>query len=311
MKLRHHLEGGPLHDGPVVLALGMFDGVHRGHAALLEAARREAERLGGEAWVLTFTDHPRRILAPGQAPTLLTSPGRKMELLDAHGIHGCLLLDFSEALSVVEPEDFLDALPRQLGDLRCLIVGSNWRFGHRARGDAALLRDRGERLGIEIRIPDAVTWDGDLISSTRIRGAIAEGDIEAAAAMLGRHPDYRGPVVHGAKRGRKLGFPTANLDLPDVLIPPPGIYAGWAILREIRHGAAIYLPRLPAEHRAAVEVHLLDLEQDLYGQNLQIEFFRRMRDDNQRFDREGDLIDRIRRDVDDIRMVLHEASRHG
>ena len=298
--------------GPVVLAAGMFDGVHLGHIALLAEARRRAIALGGEAWVLTFADHPQRTLAPDRAPPLLTTPEQKCALLAQHGMAGCLLLPFTKTLSRIEPEAFISLLQDSIPSLRGLVVGENWRFGHRARGDVQLLRKLGHQLGLEIIVPESVTWQGAVISSTRIREAIAQGNMADARAMLGRRPDYVGEVVHGLKRGRKLGFPTANLDLHGILLPAPGIYAGWAMVEDSgRQPAAVYCPQAGREHPAAIEVHLLDGAPDLYGKTLRLELVCRLREDTMRFDCEADLREQIRQDVQCVRRTLEQETDHA
>lgn len=298
--------------GPVILAAGMFDGVHLGHIALLAEARRRASALEGEAWVLTFADHPQRTLAPDRAPPLLTTPEQKCVLLAQHGMAGCLMLPFTEALSRIEPEAFIRRLQESTPALHGLVVGDNWRFGHRARGDVQLLRRLGRPLGLEIIVPESVTWQGTVISSTRIREAITQGRMDDARAMLGRRPDYMGQVVHGLKRGRKLGFPTANLDLHGILLPAPGIYAGWAAVEDSgRQPAAVYCPQEGREHPAAIEVHLLDGAPDLYGKTLRVELVRRLREDTMRFDREEDLREQIRQDVECVRRTLEQETDHA
>jgi riboflavin kinase / FMN adenylyltransferase len=298
--------------GPVVLAAGAFDGVHRGHQAVVEEARRLAGARGAQAWALTFDPHPLRILRPSAAPALLTSPAHKLLLLEQTGLGGCVVLPFTAELADVEPEAFIARLCQAVPGLVGLVVGSNWTFGHRARGNVHLLRQLAAGAGFEAVVVEGILWRGHPISSTRIRRAVRDGHLDDAAQMLGRPFSVLGPVVHGGKLGRKLGFPTANVRPDNEVRPPAGIYAVQAsVLGRWLPGAAYLAGDDSADerHRDVVEVYLLDQPEgmDLYGAQLEIRFVRKMRDER-RFTHQEDLMAQIARDIEDIRAALAAVS---
>lgn len=260
---------------PLVLAAGAFDGVHRGHQHVIEAAMREARGLRGETWVLTFDPHPLRILKPELAPAMLTSKDHKLKLLHGLGINGCLVLPFTKKLAGVEPEEFIAQLKKNSPKLKQLVVGENWTFGRRARGNVKMLKTLSRRHGFAVTIARPLKFEGESISSTRIRDNVAAGRLDDAHRMLGRQFSIRGDVIHGKKLGRKLGFPTANVDPHNEVRPPAGIYAAHAFVRGQSYPAAVYLN---ASARI-VEAHLIDCQLDLYGQEIEIVFEKRIRPD--------------------------------
>jgi len=266
------------------VAIGSFDGVHRGHRRVLEVARSA----GATATVVTFWPHPRLVL--GNHVELLSTLERRLELLDEAGIDEVLVIEFTPELARRRPADFAESLLRELG-ARVIAVGEDFRFGHAAAGDPALLR----RLGFDVR---AVPMLED-VSSTRIRALLRGGDVEGAARLLGRPPEIEGTVVSGFQRGGTLGYPTANLAVPpNMLVPAHGIYAGAAL----DHRAAISIGVNPhyGGHERRVEPYLLDFEGDLYGRRLVVELWRRLRDE-QAFTSEAELVAQIARDVDETR----------
>lgn len=304
MRVLRQLEELGAVSGPLVLAAGFFDGLHRGHQAVLAAARAAAHATGAATWVLTLEPHPLKVLRPQAAPRLLTDTAHKLHLLDQLGVDGCLVLPFTPALAAVEPADFIAQLRRAAPGLIHMVVGPNWTFGHRARGTPALLRELAAAHGFAVTVAEPVLSDGQPISSSRIREAVHAGHLDQAAAWLGRPYSVRGPVVHGRAEGRRLGFPTANVQDTSEVRPPAGIYAvtvagpGW------RAGGAAYLgPRSPA----VVEVHVLDRTDDLYGQQLDVAFRHRLREHRPFSDAEA-LRRQIACDVDAIRQWL---TRHG
>jgi riboflavin kinase/FMN adenylyltransferase len=294
---------------PIVLAAGYLDGLHLGHRAVLDAAVREAADLGGEAWVLTVDPHPMKILRPDRAPTILTDLESRLRLIARTGVTGCVILPFTPALAALEPETFLDELTRGIPNLRRLVVGTNWRFGHGARGDVALLRNWTPGHSLSLRVLEPVLWRDRPISSTRIRTAIEAGDLAEANAMLGRPFSVRGVVEHGRGVGRKLGFPTANLLPANEVRPAPGVYAVRVSgAGPDRFGAAYYGPRPTFDDGgpAALEIYLLDFDLDLYGKEMEAHFLERIRG-SLRFDSPSALQDQIRRDVDRVRELATGA----
>ena len=290
--------------GPLVLAAGFFDGLHRGHQAVIAMARSAARTAGAQAWALTLDPHPLKILQPDRAPRLLTDPDHRLRLLAAQGLDGCLVLPFTRALADLEPAAFIAQLHAAAPGLHRIVVGPNWTFGHRARGTPALLRELAAGHGFAVTVADPVLSGGEPISSTRIRTAVQAGHLDQAADWLGRPFSVRGPVVAGRQVGRTYGFPTANVDAGGEVRPPPGIYAvrvqadGWTA------GGAAYLgPRAPG----VVEVHVLDRHDDLYGQTLEIAFRHRLRG-HQDFAQPAELIAQIARDVAAARAWLSASA---
>jgi riboflavin kinase / FMN adenylyltransferase len=273
-----------------VAAIGSFDGVHRGHRRVLETARAAGEPVT----VVTFWPHPRLVL--GNRVELLSTLERRIELLEAAGVDEVLVVEFTPELAGREPAEFAESLLRQIG-ANVIVVGETFRFGRGAAGDAALL----ERLGFDVRtVP---TLEG--VSSTAVRALLREGDVVAAARLLGRPAELEGTVVLGDQRGGTLGYPTANLSVPaELLVPAYGIYAGSAL----GHRAATSIGVNPhyggGERR--IEPHLLDFEGDLYGRRLVVELWQRLRDE-QAFSSEDDLVAQIAHDVEQTRTAERPA----
>lgn len=265
---------------PIVLAAGAFDGVHLGHREVISQAQGLARDAKGEAWVMTFDPHPLKILRPESAPALLTSTPHKLQLLHGLGVDGCAVLPFTHHFAAIEPEPFLRDLRRAVPTLRAMVVGSNWTFGHRARGTSDLLRRFGRENGFDVRIVDGVAWQGEPVSSTRIRRAVAEGRLDEATAMLGRPFSMYGTVIHGTKMGRQLGYPTANVDPHNEVRPPPGIYAVRATVEGATYAGAAFLTAHPDPRKGppdVVEVHLIDQNLDLYDRDMDVAFVRHLR----------------------------------
>jgi riboflavin kinase / FMN adenylyltransferase len=282
VKVAHRSE--ELEAGERSVAIGSLDGVHLGHRRVLDAARAA----GAPATAVTFWPHPRLVL--GNQVELLSTLERRLELLDEAGMDEALVVEFTPELARLEPAEFAESLLRRIG-ARAIAVGENFRFGHGAAGDPALL----EALGFEVhRVP---TLEG--VSSTQIRALLRDGDVAAAARLLGRPAEIEGTVVLGSQRGGTLGYPTANLAVPpDLLVPAYGIYAGAAL----GHRAAVSIgvnPHYGGDERR-VEPHLLDFEDDLYGRRLVVELWQRLRDERA-FPSEAELVAQIERDVEQTR----------
>ena len=295
------------------MTVGNFDGVHRGHQALVAAARESARSRGGTTVVLTFDPHPSHVLSPHRAPEALLTVGQKAEILGALGVDRLAVLPFTRALAEKTAEDFArDVLQHCLG-ARSVIVGENFRFGRHRQGDAAHLAQLGRSMGFSVEPVGAVLHDGAPISSTRIRAAVARGEIEAANALLGRAYFLDGRVRHGEGRGRTLGFPTANLELLNEAVPGGGVYAC-----RVRVEAAATSPLRPAVVNVGrrptfgggdmiVEVHLLDFQADLYDRVLRVLFVGKLRDE-QKFADVDALKRQIAQDAAEARQILSTAA---
>lgn len=299
--------------GPSVVTIGNFDGVHRGHRHVLERSADLAEHLGGlPVVVVTFEPHPLRVLAPDQAPLALTSTDYRLQLLEQAGVNAVLVVPFTTEFAKVSAEDFVQSLI--LGDLqaRGVVVGANFRFGHRASGDVRLL----EALCADAEVTVVVLpLDGSgqrRWSSSYVRSCVVAGDVQEASAVLGRLFSVRGVVVRGDQRGRKLGYPTANVPVSatSTAVPADGVYAGW--LRRLDDDAAPWWPTAISvgtnptftEVARQVESYVLDRDDlELYGVEVEVAFVQRLRG-MVKFDSVDELIDQMRADVDTARELL-------
>jgi riboflavin kinase/FMN adenylyltransferase len=295
--------------GRCALTIGNFDGVHRGHQALVAAARESAQSRGGTTVVLTFDPHPSHVLSPHRAPEALLTVEQKAEILGGLGVDRLAVLPFTRALAEKTAEEFArDVLQGCLG-ARSVIVGENFRFGRHRQGDAAHLAQLGRSMGFSVEPVAAVLHDGAPISSTRIREAVARGAVEGANALLGRRYFLDGRVRQGDGRGRTIGFPTANLELLNEAVPGGGVYACCARLDasapEPLRPAVVNVGRRPTFGGGdmIVEVHLLDFAGDLYGRVLRVEFLTKLRDE-QRFPDVDTLKRQIETDVAEARRIL-------
>jgi len=285
------------------VTIGVFDGVHLGHQALLQRLREEAGP-GLVPTVLTFDRHPLRVVAPEREPERLTADALRIELLRQAGAAAVVALPFDAAAAGLSPEAFVrEVLIERLG-ARLAVVSSAFRFGAGGRGDPAALRRIGREQGLAVCEVPPRMLDGRRVSSTRIRQALKAGDVELAARLLGRHHVVEGVVERGEGRGRALGFPTANLGRLEVLAPAEGIYAAWARWAgEVRAAAVFIGRRLTFEGDRTIEAHLLDADVELYGARLTLGFVRRLRDDR-RFAGAQELAAQIARDVQAARATL-------
>lgn len=299
-----------------VVTIGAYDGVHRGHLAVIERVRALAAADGRATAVVTFDRHPASVVRPASAPLLLTDLDQKLELLAATGVEYTLVIRFDADRAAEEPEQFVrDDL---LGCLnaKTIVVGEDFHFGHGRRGNVALLRAMGADEGFEVEPielvgPDgeATAHEGEKMSSTAIRAALAAGDLALANDWLGRPHEVRGVVGHGDKRARDLGFPTANVEVPEqICLPRDGIYAAW-YLRPDGHRlpAAVSLGRRPTfyddQPYSLLEAHLLDWSGDLYGEPAGVQFVERLRDEL-RFESVEALVEQMGRDCERARHVL-------
>jgi riboflavin kinase/FMN adenylyltransferase len=291
------------------VTIGNFDGVHLGHQALVAAAVERARASGGVVVVLTFDPHPARVVSPDRAPAALSTLAQKEELLAGLGVDRLAVLPFDASVAGLGPEAFArEVLGGALG-ARHVVVGESFRFGHRREGDARGLAVLGERLGFEVHAIAPVLAEGEPISSSRVRDALARGDVGTARALLGRPYFVDAAVVRGEGRGRAIGVPTANLGPENEVLPARGVYAarclvpgrGWS-------GAVVNLGHRPTfgGGPTTLEAHLLDFEGDLYGSRVRLEFHGRVRGE-QHFDGAEALVARIRQDVAEARALLSAA----
>ena len=290
------------------VTIGAYDGVHRGHQFVIGHLRRLAADAGLDSVVLTFDRHPASVVRPESAPKLLTDLDQKLEILASTGVDHTVVLHFDEGRSQEEPEDFVrDVLVDGLR-ARVVVVGEDFHFGRRRRGNVEVLREMGGSLGFEVAHVPLLGG----ISSTAIRRLLDEGDVAGAAELLGRTFEVRGVVERGDQRGRELGYPTANVAVsPEILLPAPGIYAGWYGGEQ---AAAISVGRRPTFHDGespvVLEAYLLDFEGDLYGQQAKVSFVSRLRDE-ERYDSIEELVAQMAADVDATRAALGSSLSAG
>jgi riboflavin kinase/FMN adenylyltransferase len=288
-----------------VLTIGAFDGVHRGHQALIEAVIERARATGRLAAVITFHPHPAVVLAPERAPRSLTTPGDKVALLEGLGVDLVVLLPFDREVAATSARDFVEMIARHLR-LRELWVGNDFALGRNREGNVPRLRELGRDLGYEVHVVEPVVDGSESISSSRIRALLQEGRVAEAAQLLGRYHSLSGEVVVGAQRGRILGFPTANLEVrPERAVPADGVYAVYASLGRERYPAVANVGVRPSfdNGQRTVEIHILDFDGEIYGCDLVVEFVARLRDER-RFEDIDDLVSQIERDSQSAREIL-------
>ncbi|MFN8020300.1 MAG: bifunctional riboflavin kinase/FAD synthetase [Acidimicrobiales bacterium] len=295
-----------------VLTIGAYDGVHLGHQAVIREVRRQAAELGARSVVVTFDRHPASVVRPESAPKLLTDLDQKLELLAATGVDATVLVHFDDSQAAESPQSFVDRVLVGCLAAQRIVVGEDFHFGHGRSGNVALLRESGARHGFDVEPLDLIErTDGiaEPLSSTGIRRAMAGGQVELAASMLGRPFQARGSVVQGDQRGRLLGFPTANVEVPNAIcLPADGVYAGWYLRPDgDRHPCAINLGRRPTfyEHadHSLLEAHLIDFTGDLYGEHARVEFTHFLRSER-KFDGIDALISQLKQDIDHARAQL-------
>jgi len=265
-----------------VLALGNFDGVHRGHRKILDRLNRVAAERGVTSVVMTFDPHPPRIVRPDKAPPLLMTTVQKLEAIAEAGVHGTAIVRFTEALSRWGPESFVTTVLVNWLRVSEVWVGANFLFGHDRAGNFSLMRVLGMRYGFKAEKIDPVRYKDFVVSSTRIRRLVTEGRVDEAGALLGHQYFIDGRVVHGDKRGRTIGFPTANMCTENELLPPHGVYATTATIDGIVHPSVTNIgvrPTVDSSGRSTIETHVFDLDRDLYGATLRVGFVQRLRDE--------------------------------
>jgi riboflavin kinase/FMN adenylyltransferase len=303
MPVIRDFEGWP--SGALHFAMGVFDGVHRGHQALIGRLREGARSAGAHAVAATFDPLPVQVLAPGAPPSALSDAHERADLLARAGADAIVVFRYDEAFAAVGARAFIDRV-LGAGDVKRIVVGPDFRFGHGREGDVAMLRSVGSERGVTVEVVQPVEIAGAVVSSTRIRNLLLAGDVRAAAELLGRPYTCRGRVVHGDERGRALGFPTINVATPrERLLPRDGIYATRVTISGRTYAAATSLgvrPTFGGTERV-LESHLLDTVGDLYGEDVEATFVERLRDEL-RFESAEALIAQIALDVEATRRAL-------
>jgi riboflavin kinase/FMN adenylyltransferase len=304
MHIIRHLETLPAEARGGAVAIGNFDGVHRGHVAIVERLLERAAAVGGPAVVFTFDPHPVRLLRPEQCPPPLTWTERKAELLSSLGVDWIVAYPTDEALLQLSASEFFDRIIRGALAARALVEGPNFYFGHNREGTIERLTQLSTSAGISLDVVPPVVIDGDIVSSSRVRELIRAGNVEQAAKLLSSPYRIRGMVTHGAGRGAKIGFPTANLSAVDTLLPAQGVYAGRARTSDGIYPAAINLGPSPTfgDAMIRVEVHMISVDEALYGQPLEVDFLARLRDIRP-FESPAALIDQLNRDIDQVKRI--------
>jgi riboflavin kinase/FMN adenylyltransferase len=297
-------------DRGTVATVGTFDGVHLGHWSVLQEIGRRAEATGRRSVLVTFDPHPLRIVRPEHCPPLLTTPEEKKEILAESGLELAVFLSFTRALSKYEPRRFVEEILLGRLGVEELVIGYDHGFGRDRSGDTDTLVAIGTELGFDVDVVPPVSVGGQPISSSRVRAAVQRRDLEEARACLGRPYSARGVVVRGDGRGKGLGFPTANLRIGerDKLIPPEGIYAVRAQLRSGTFGGALHLGPRPTFTGSAptIELHLLDFDRDIYGEDLRVDFIRWLREIRP-FASVAELVEQMKADVEAARRAVDAA----
>ena len=329
------LEEIPQTDKPIVLAMGCFDGVHIGHQRVISTAVKQAKACGGEAWVFTFNPHPAKVLSPETAPPLISVETCRLRQLETLGAHGVIAIPFDKTFAHTEPELFLSNLWKRLPTLNGIVCGTDWSFGYKARGKFQALEKLCGEHGITATAIPPVLFNGERISSTHIRQAVRSGDIPLAEQMLGRPFCIFGTVVNGRGIGRALGFPTANVEPENELIPAPGVYAAYTRVespkskvqspdihsRPSTFDSRPLTPPIPSavfigerktfnDSEPVIEAYLLDFDGDLYGKQIEVCLVKKIRA-VMAFPSKEALITQIEKDVAQIRDILNRPRISG
>ncbi len=314
-----------------VATIGAFDGVHIGHQKIIREVTESAEESGGRSVVVTFDPHPSKIVADAPVPVLLSLPG-KINLLRELGIEVCLIVNFNRKFSHLSPQDFIREILVDYLKVRVVIIGYNYVFGKDRKGNAGLLSEMGSKYGFSVRQIEPVKVGSEVVSSTRIRELVGKGDFVKANSFLGRPYEITGKVEKGEARGRIIGFPTANIDIPYGLLPPPGVYAGFTVIGGEKYRAGLslgYRPTFsPDEDKASfattgiaaelarpkakggapiAEVHILDFNGSIYGEELTFYFLRKIRDEIA-FSNPDELKRQIEKDIEKVRTLQPTVS---
>ena len=294
-------------DRKVCLAIGMFDGVHLGHQQVLRQAIEDSHQHEALSVAVTFDRHPATVIAPARAPALLQTRAQRLRAIESLGLDAALVIRFDKSFCRKPGEMFIRELATGFGSIHSICVGASFAFGHRRDGNVDLLRTLGQALGFHVHGLQAVALDEQPVSSTRIRTSVRDGQLDDAGQMLGRTFAIEGIVVRGDGRGRGIGFPTANLDTCGLALPPNGVYAAHARLSEATHRAVLNIGFRPTvaepDPKPQVEAHLLDFDDDLYGQLVELELVDWLRDEQQ-FGSVDELAMQITRDIESARTLF-------
>ena len=293
-----------------VLALGNFDGLHRGHRKILDRMRRVAEERGATSVIMTFDPHPPRVVRPDKAPPLLMTKAQKLEAIADAGVQGAAIVRFTPELSNWEPETFVRTVLVDWLRVAEVWVGANFLFGHDRSGNFSMLRVLGARYGFKAEKIDPVRYKEFVVSSTRIRRLVGEGRVDEAGALLGHQYFLDGTIVRGDERGRTIGFPTANLCTENELLPPHGVYATSARIADIVYASVTNVgtrPTVDASGRTVIETHIFNLDRDLYRQSIRVGFVQRLRDER-RFESLDLLRAQIEADCQRARVLFNRLS---
>lgn len=282
-----------------VVTLGNFDGIHLGHRRIFDKVKQEAAKIQGESVVITFEPHPLKILSPEQCPPLLTPFKKKMMLIEKTGVDKVLCIEFTKAFSETTPYEFVKSVLLERVGTKKIIVGYNYRFGRGKSGNVESLKEICASFGIGVEVADALIEMGLAVSSSKIRELIKQGEVEKASALLGRDYPVIGKVIEGTRKGHDLGFPTANLDMTEELYPKPGVYAVRVKWKGHCLNGLANIGFNPTFHAStlSLEVHLLDFNQDIYGDEIQVYFVKRIRDEI-RFSSVRELVLQIQKDIE-------------
>lgn len=284
----------------IVVGLGNFDGVHIGHQQLIKEVVETAANIGGTAVICTFFPHPMAILNPDNVPLMLMSHQSKEEMMAKLGVDVMMLLPFNKEFAQIAAEDFIEKILFNEMNVKSVVVGYNYTFGRRGQGTVETLREYATEYNYQVQVIEPVSLDGQVVSSTQIRNLLLKGDVELAAKFLGYRPFIEGWVVTGDRRGNKLGFPTANLNLDEhMLTPANGVYSVHVEIRgEVFLGVANVgtKPTFNGQNHRNLEVHLLDFNADIYGEKIKVKFLRRLRNEK-RFSSAHDLVSQINLDI--------------
>ena len=308
MHVIHYPDDPPPRWHAPVLALGNFDGLHRGHMKIIDRVRRRAGERGGAPAAMTFDPHPPRVVRPDKAPPLLMTKGQRIEALARSGMQGVAVVRFTPEVSRWEPEIFVRTVLVEWLRVVEVWVGANFLFGHDRAGNFSTLRSLGARYGFRAEKIDPVRYKDFVVSSTRVRRLVSEGRVDEAGALLGHHYFVDGTVVRGAGRGRELGYPTANVRTDNELPPPSGVYATTITIDDVVHASVTNIGMRPTfgdVERPVIEVHILDATRDIYDREVRLAFLQRIRDERAFPD-----VDALRAQIDaDIRSARRLFSR--
>ncbi len=293
------------------LTLGIFDGVHVAHQKIIRRVIEKAKQAGGTSCVVTFDPHPLEVLNPKDAPNLLTATEKKTQLIKGLGVEALCLIRFTREFANIEARSFVTDFLIGTLRMKSIIVGYDWRFGKNRKGDIHLLREMSKEDGYDVEQVRGVKVEGQLVSSTLIRELVLKGDLQLAAKCLGRKYSITGVIVGGERLGREMGFPTANIEPHHEAIPPDGIYAVWVEVAGMRKPGTLnigYRPTVSSGKRRTIEVHIMDFYHDVYGEQIEVTFVEKLREEKKCPSMEA-LTDQIKKDVEKARHILVEQKK--